>query len=136
MGTVVGVIWGWLFPINKSLWTSSYVIFTAGMACYFLALCYWLINVKGYRKWATPFIVYGTNAIAAFFLSAVVARTLNLIKVSGADGPIALKTFIVRTFYMSWLSPINGSLAFALTYVLFFLGIMGIMYRRKIFIKL
>ena len=129
-------MWGWLFPINKSLWTSSYVIFTAGMACHFLAICYWLIDIKGYRKWATPFVIYGTNAIAAFFLSAVVARTLNLIKVGGPDGPIALKTYVVNTFYMSWLEPINGSLAYAITFVLFFLGIMWLMYRKKIFIKL
>jgi len=136
VGIVVGVIWGWLFPINKSLWTSSYVIFTAGMACHFLAVCYWLIDVKGFRKWAKPFLIYGTNAIAAFFLSSLFARILNLIKVGSPDGPIALKTYIVRTFYMSWLQPINASLAYAITYVLFFLGIMAILYRKKIFIKL
>ena len=136
VGIIVGVIWGWLFPINKSLWTSSYVIFTAGMACHFLAVCYWLIDVKGYRKWAKPFLIYGTNAIAAFFLSSLFARILNLIKVGSPDGPIALKTYMVRTFYMSWLQPINASLAYAITYVLFFLGIMAILYRKKIFIKL
>ena len=135
-GIVLGVMWGWLFPINKSLWTSSYVLFTAGMACHFLAVCYWLIDVKGYRKWAKPFVIYGMNAIAAFFLAGAFARVLNLIKVGSTDGPIALKTWLFQNFYLSWLQPINASLAFAITYVLFFLGIMTILYRKKIFIKL
>jgi predicted acyltransferase len=133
-GIVLGVMWGWFFPINKSLWTSSYVIFTAALACQFLAFCYYLIDIKGYRKWATPFVIYGTNAIAAFFLSSAGARTLNLIKV-GADD-VALKTYIFRNFYLSWLEPINASLLFAITYVLFWLGIMTVLYRKKIFIKL
>ncbi|HUP88832.1 MAG TPA: heparan-alpha-glucosaminide N-acetyltransferase domain-containing protein [Longimicrobiales bacterium] len=130
----VGGMWGWVFPINKSLWTSSYVLFTAGFAAQFLAFCYWLIDVKGYQRWAKPFIIYGMNAIAAFFLSAVVARTMNLIKVGGDH--VALKTFIYKNFYESWLAPINASLLFAISYVLLFLGILTIMYRRKIFIKL
>jgi predicted acyltransferase len=133
-GVVLGVMWGWFFPINKSLWTSSYVIFTAALACQFLAFCYYLIDVKGYKKWATPFVIYGTNAIAAFFLSSAGARTLNLIKV-GADD-VALKTYIFRNFYLSWLEPINASLLFAITYVLFWLGIMTVLYQKKIFIKL
>jgi predicted acyltransferase len=137
IGLVLGIMWDQLFPINKPLWTSSYVIFTAGMACHTLALCYWLIDVKGYRRWTLPFVIFGMNAIAAFFLSSIGARTLNLIKVSGPEGaPIALKTWIFNNAYQSWLSPINASLAFALTYVLFWLGVMTILYRRKIFIKL
>ena len=134
---VVGILWGYVFPINKALWTSSYVIFTAGMACQFLAMCYFLIDVKGYRWWTKPFVVFGMNAIAAFFLSSVGARTLNLIKVAGADGaPIALKTFIFRNAYVPYFSPLNASLAYAITYVLFWLGVLWVMYNRKIFIKL
>ena len=133
-GVVLGVMWGWFFPINKGLWTSSYVIFTAALACQFLAFCYYLIDIKGYKKWATPFVIYGTNAIAAFFLSSAGARTLNLIKV-GADD-VALKTYIFNNFYLSWLEPINASLLFAITYVLFWLGIMTVLYKKKIFIKL
>ncbi|MGH7470332.1 MAG: acyltransferase family protein, partial [Longimicrobiales bacterium] len=137
VGLVLGIIWNYVFPINKNLWTSSYVIFTAGMACHFLALCYWLIDVKGYRRWTLPFLIFGMNAITAFFLSSIGARSLNLIKVAGPTGePIALKTYIFTNFYQSWLSPINASLAFAITYVLFWLGVMAILYKRRIFIKL
>jgi predicted acyltransferase len=137
IGLVAGIIWGQVFPINKSLWTSSYVIFTAGMACHFLAMCYYLIDVKGSRWWTRPFVVFGMNAIAAFFLSAVIARSLNLIKVAGPDGtPIALKTLIFRTAYVPYFSPLNASLAYAITFDLFLLAILWVMYSRKIFLKL
>ena len=133
-GMVVGAMWGWSFPINKSLWTSSYVIFTAGIACQLFALCYWLIDMKGYKAWAMPFVIFGMNAIAAFWLSGAGARTMNLIKVGPDD--VALKTWIFNNWFLSWATPINASLAFAIAYVLFWLGIMTIFYKRKIFIKL
>lgn len=133
---VAGVIWNEVFPINKNLWTSSYVVFTAGMALHFLATCYWLVDVKGYRRWASPFVWFGMNAIAAFFLSGIVGRLLNLIKWTGPDGrAVALKTWIYRTAYASWLPPYNASLAFAVTFVLVFTGIVWVMHRRRIFIK-
>ena len=134
VGLVIGGMWGWVFPINKALWTSSYVLFTAGFAAQTLAMCYWLIDVKRYQRWTMPFVVFGTNAIAAFFLSSAGARTLNLIKVGPDD--LSLKTFIYRNFYESWATPINASLAFAVTYVLFWLGIMTILYKKRSFIKL
>lgn len=132
----LGGMWGWVFPINKSLWTSSYVLFTGGFACQFLALIYFVVDMKGHARWTKPFVIYGTNSIAVFFLSAALARTLNLVKLNTADGPVALKTFIYKTYYESWLQPINASLLFAITYVLFFLAVLTVMYRRKIFIKL
>src|SRR5262245_9688233 len=137
IGLVLGIIWGTVFPINKSLWTSSYVIFTGGMACHFLAMCYYLIDVKGYKWWTKPFIVFGMNAIAAFFLSAVIGRTMNLIKLAGPTGtPIALKTWLFNHAYVPYFSPLNASLAWAITYDLMLLGILWVMYNRKIFIKL
>jgi predicted acyltransferase len=136
IGLVLGLIWHAAFPINKPIWTSSYVLFTSGFACHFLALCYWLIDVKGYRRWAHPFVIYGTNAIAAFFLSSLMARGMNLVRWETAAGEtIALKTWLFQNFFLSWASPINASLAFALTYVLFWLGIMALFYRRGLFIK-
>src|SRR4051812_9801377 len=63
-GVIAGWVWNFWFPINKALWTSSYVLFTAGLALQFLALCYWLVDIKGYRAWAKPFLIFGTNALA------------------------------------------------------------------------
>ena len=77
---LLGAILDMWLPINKNLWTSSYTIFMAGWANVILAMFYWLIDVKGYKKWATPFVIYGMNAITVFVLSGVVARTMALIK--------------------------------------------------------
>ena len=131
---------GWLcklfFPINKSLWTSSYVLFTGGLAMQFLALCYWLIDMKGYRRWATPFVVFGVNAITLFVGSGLMARLLGLIKVPRADGTkIALKTLIYDKLFLSWAPPYPASLSFAIAFILVWLGLMWILYKRKIFLK-
>jgi predicted acyltransferase len=135
--TILGSVWGMIFPINKNLWTSSYAVFTAGLASLVLALCYWLIDMKGYRRWSIPFIVFGTNAIAAFVLSTFGARVLNLIRSTDATGKVVtLQAQIYRSAFASWLQPLNASLAFALCYLLFWLALVSILYRRRIFIKI
>ncbi|HEX2190658.1 MAG TPA: heparan-alpha-glucosaminide N-acetyltransferase domain-containing protein [Longimicrobiaceae bacterium] len=135
-GLLLGLAWHESFPINKNLWTSSYVVFTAGMALHFLAACYWLVDVKGWRRWAFPFVLFGVNAIAAFFLSGIMARLLTLVKWAGPAGdPVTLKGWIHQALFASWLSPVNASLAFAACFVLFWTGVMWVFYRRRIFIK-
>jgi len=135
----VAVGWAWnpFFPINKALWTSSYVLFTGGLALQFLALCYWVIDIKGYRRWAKPFETFGLNAIALYVVADLIAVLLELINVSGPDGSkISLGSWIFEKLFASWASPVNASLAFAFTFVLVCLGLMWILYRRKIFIKI
>jgi predicted acyltransferase len=134
---MIGWAWSPWFPINKSLWTSSYVFFTGGLALQLFALCYWLIDIKGYRAWAKPFVVFGVNAIALFVGTGVMARLLGLIKVSGADGArISLQGWIYRHLFLSWAQPINASLAYAVVFILLWLGLMWILYWRKIIIKI
>jgi predicted acyltransferase len=131
-----GWAWNAFFPINKALWTSSYVLFTGGLALQFLALCYWIIDIKGYRRWAKPFEIFGVNAIALYVVADLIAVTLGLIKVNGPDGSrVPLGSWIYETLFASWASPVNASLAFAITFVLVCLGLMWILFRRKIFIK-
>lgn len=133
---VVGWIWNAWFPINKALWTSSYVVFTTGMALQLLAFCYWLIDIKRYKRWALPFVIFGTNALAVFVLSGLAARLLNLWKTTRLDGrPGNSQTYIYEHLFASWLAPADGSLLYALLYVLIWLGLMAVLYRRKIFIK-
>src|SRR4051812_42444955 len=133
---VAGWAWNYWFPVNKALWTSSYVMLTAGMALQLLACCYWLIDLKGYRRWSLPFVIFGTNALAVFFLTGLFAKLLGIIKFTGADGKqAALQTVIFRNLFATWAAPVNASLAFALCFVLLWLGLMAILYRRGIFIK-
>lgn len=131
-----GYVWDGWFPLNKSLWTSSYVLYTGGLALIFLALCYWFIDVKNIKWWSKPFQVYGMNAITVFFLSGIVSKILYTIKISNSLGEeISLKGFLYSSFFLSWLSPINASLLWAIFYVLVWLSLMWILYAKKIFIK-
>jgi predicted acyltransferase len=133
---VIGWAWHPFFPINKSLWTSSYVFFTAGMALQALAFCYWLIDIKKYRRWAKPFVVFGVNAIALFVGSGLMAKLMGLHLVSASDGNrVTLKSWIYDGVFAPCFSPQNASLAFAIAFILLWLGLMWILYRRKIFIK-
>lgn len=133
---VAGWVWDGWFPINKNIWTSSYVLYTAGLALNFLAFCYWFIDVKKVTWWIKPFQVYGMNAITVFFLSGIVGRLMGMIKVPIADGNVlSLKDYLFTNLFLSWLDPINASLAWAIVYILIWLGLMWILYAKKIFIK-
>jgi predicted acyltransferase len=135
-GIVLGWVWHHWFPINKALWTSSFVVFTAGMALQLLALCYWLVDIKGYKRWATPFTIFGTNALALYFLAEFFARLISIISFARADGTRAdLQSLIFDNLFAPWASPECASLMFALCTVLLWLGVMTILYRRRIFIK-
>src|SRR5437764_567263 len=136
LAIIVGWIWNSWFPINKSLWTSSYVVFTTGMALQLLAICYWLVDIKGYKRWAKPFIIFGVNALALFVFSGLLARLMGIIKVPSGDGSsIALQPYIFKNLFASWATPINASLFFAITYIFFWLFLMWLLYRKKIYIK-
>ncbi|WP_129715373.1 acyltransferase family protein [Pedobacter sp. SYP-B3415] len=133
---MLGLLWDLQFPINKSLWTSSFVLYTGGLATLGLAFCYWIIDVQQYTRFTKPFVVYGVNAITVFFLSGLMPRLLNMIKVTGADGSkIGLATWKYETFFVPYFSPVNASLASAVVLVLTWMLILWIMYNKKIFIK-
>lgn len=132
---VIGHLWGFLFPINKQLWTSSYVVFTAGWALLLLAACYETIEVRDW-KWGRPFEIMGVNAIFLFVASGIVARILLKTHIgTGANAPTTY-TWIYENWFLPWAGPLNGSLAFAVTAVLFWWLILYGMYRRGWAIKI
>jgi predicted acyltransferase len=130
---ILGLLWDLTFPINKALWTSSYVLYAGGLATLGLGFFYWIIDVQGYKRFTKPFVVYGVNAIFVFSFSALLVRTLNLIHVT--DKSIVVSKYIYQTVFKPYFSPINASLAWAVCFNLMFMGILWIMYNRKIFIK-
>jgi predicted acyltransferase len=134
----VGYAWDLWFPINKNLWTSSYVWFTGGAAATCLAGCYWAIDVKGWRWWTKPFVILGVNAIALYALSALGVKILSLIKVAGPQGKtLSAWTAIYRSGFQPFFAdPRSASLMFALAYLVFLYVILWVMYRRRIFLKL
>jgi predicted acyltransferase len=136
LGMMVGLMWNWAFPINKSIWTSSYVLFTAGMACVSLATIMWLVDMKRFDGWTRPFVIYGMNPILAFVGSGVMARIIySLIKVNYQGKSVPLQSAIYQAGFASWLEPKNASLAFALSYVLFWYVVVYVLYRKQIFLK-
>ena len=133
---MAGMAWNWVFPINKSIWTSSYVLFCAGMAAIGIATTMWIVDVHQRRGWTKFFAVYGTNPLIAFAGSGVLARFIyTLIKVNYDGQRISLQAAIYRSLFLSWLSPINASLAFAIAFVLFFYAILSVLHRKGIYLK-
>jgi predicted acyltransferase len=138
LSIVLGLLWNVWFPINKNLWTSSYVLFSTGIALNAFAICYWLVDIRHIRWWTKPFVVYGMNALFVYFISAIFGRTIKrLIFITDSAGiRHNLKDYLFLNFVQPWFrSPYDASVAWALCMVLFWLGILWILYKKKIFIK-
>jgi predicted acyltransferase len=136
IGMMVGLMWNWAFPINKSLWTSSYVIFTAGMACVAIATIMWIVDYCNVKWWTKPFVIYGVNPIVAFVGSGVLARLIyTLWHVSYHGQSVAIQDAIYQIVFLPWLPPRVASLAFAISFVVLWYGILTVLYRRNIILK-
>ncbi len=125
----LGWFWSLWFPINKNLWTSSYVIFTAGAALLGLAGCYWLIEVRGRERWALPAYVFGANPLTVFVASGLMARILGRIAIGEGEAAVSLQRWVYQEGFASWAGPLRGSLAYAIAFVLLWLLLMWPMYR-------
>jgi predicted acyltransferase len=122
-----GKLWGNWFPINKPLWTSSYALFTCGLATLTYVAARYVIDVRGVRKPFRPFEILGMNALVAFVGSGIVARVLSM---TGAH------RWLWDHLYTAIASPVNASLLYALSLVLIFIAVSHWMWSRKIFVKL
>jgi predicted acyltransferase len=114
-----GWAWSGSFPINKALWTGSYVLLTGGLAMTGLAMCYWLVDLRGYRRWSARFRILGTNPIAAYILAAAGVRLWNRPAIDRPGiRPISIHSFFFHDDFLAAFSPWNASLAYAATFVL------------------
>ena len=135
VGIALGSLWDLYFPINKNLWTSSYVIFTAGAALILLSAMYWVIDVKGRRKWARPLVAFGVNAISVYVLAGMVARLLNYTQVTVEDGEVPLKIWLFDNYFAPLAPPNIASLAFAVAFLGVLWLLVELLYKKQIFIK-
>jgi predicted acyltransferase len=125
------------FPINKNLWTSTFVLFTGGFAMLLLAVCYWVVDLRGWKKWAAPFLVFGMNAILAYALAAIVSETSIDFEFAGSGGRAeTLHGWVYNHFFTPYANPKNASLGFALFFVVLILAPLWPLYRRKIFVRI
>jgi predicted acyltransferase len=142
VGIAMGELWGIWFPINKNLWTSSYVVLTAGVAAVALAACSWLVDGRSqpWPRWlrvATwPWVIYGSNAIAAFVISEALVKTMIFIKLTDKDGhKHSLWQLSYDDVFARWGSNEWTSLAFAVTFVIVCFVPIWLLWRKRIFLK-
>jgi predicted acyltransferase len=132
-----GLVWGRVFPINKNLWTSSFALFSAGLAAQALALCHWVVDVRGWRAFSRPLAAFGRNPLAAYFLSVGFDSLLTRVSATGGG---SLKGMVYRSAFVPSLRPCCGaeaaSLGYAIAYVVLWAVILGEMYRRRIFLRI
>jgi predicted acyltransferase len=136
---VLGLIWSIKFPINKSLWSSSYVLYTAGLGTICLTLLYYIIDVAHFSKWTKLFLVWGVNPMIVFFFSGILPRVLTMVKVNHPE--LTGEQLGFQSYFYNYgivplfENPLNASLAFALFYAAFWSVILWILYQNKLFYK-
>lgn len=130
-----GIIWSAWFPINQHLWTSSLVLFMGGVAMAGLAACYYIVDVRKVTWWTLPFMIFGVNSVAVWIFSQLSMKTLMAIQTIAADGSTSNLWRAGGNLLAQHLGPMGGSFAFAVLFDLFWLGLMGILYWRRIYIK-
>jgi predicted acyltransferase len=138
VGLAAGEFFNIWFPINKKLWTSSFVLFTAGFALVLLALCYWVLDIKQRRgRWTKPVLIFGMNAIAAYGFAELVAHMVDRLTITLSDGKtLSWQQAIYEKTFEHAASPANASLLYAVVYVLMCLAAMWVLYRKHIFLKI
>jgi len=132
---IAGLIWNEFFPINKALWTSSFVLYAGGIAVVILALCCWLIDVKNYRKLTPPFLAFGRNAITAYLLADFIPAILSGIHFTADEKKTNLWSYLYNHLFVPYLSPVNASLAGAFLMVFIIFIPIWMLYIKKITIK-
>jgi predicted acyltransferase len=133
---VAGLAWSAIFPINKNLWTSSYVLFTAGAACTSLAALAWLVDAKGYTRWTKPLVVLGVNPITAYVGAELTAMLFDSTIKFHADGRMrSVHELVYERLLASWMDGRLASLLYSLAFIALWYGVLDMLYRRRIVIK-
>jgi predicted acyltransferase len=126
LALVIGLFWNLVFPVNKMIWSSSYVALTGGLNILVLTACLYIIDVRNKKWWTTPFVILGMNAIFVYVFSEIVS--LALIHFSNIQP-------LIYGWYSSFVSPENASLFYAITFLGFCWIIPTMLYRKRIFLK-
>ncbi|MFB9076891.1 acyltransferase family protein [Flavobacterium procerum] len=134
-----GLMWDLVFPINKSLWTSSYVLYTTGLATVFFTILYYLIDIAEYKKAFKLFVIWGVNPMIVFFASQIIPQALVMIEFQNPHNS-SEKINLLSYLYSFWIAPffsnpMTASLAGALVYVAIWTFILWVFYRNKLIFK-
>ncbi|WP_310558404.1 DUF5009 domain-containing protein [Flavobacterium sp.] len=140
LGLVIfGLIWSIKFPINKSIWSGSFVLYTSGLATISFCMLYYIIEISNYKKWTKLFLIWGVNPMIVFFFSGIIPRVLTMIKVDHPTlpgEPLGFQSYFYNYGIVPYFeNPKDASLTYALIYTLFWTIILWIFYKKKLFFK-
>ena len=134
--TFAGFLLSYGCPINKKIWSPTFVIVTCGLGASFLALLIWIIDVKGHKRWCRFFESFGVNPLFIYVMAGVLSIILINIKLVHDDATISLQRYIYSVLLQPCLGDYFGSLVYALLFVAFNWSIGYILYKKKIYIKI
>jgi len=134
---VLGYLWSMEFPLNKNMWTSSFVLVAGGYSLALLAVCFWAIEQQGWRKgWTWVWLVFGSNAIAVYMFSELLPGVLDNVRMASAAGhPINLNIFIFEHVFAPIPDPHWAAFAYSVSFTAVCFIPVWILYRKKIFLK-
>jgi len=132
--TIAGLLLAPYLPLNKRIYTSTFALFSGGISLLTFAACYLVVDAWRFRRWASPLLVFGTNAILAFALSSVITTFMDRIHVNTGSGVLTLHEWGNHIF-AGILQPVHASLAYAVTIVLLNLALLYPLYRKRIFLR-
>lgn len=134
--TLIGIMWSFELPIIKSLvWSSSYVVFTVGISIIAFGVCLWIIETKNLKTWAIPFVHIGLNPLFLYALSIILDKLTWMIKVTYAGTSVSLHEWAYESLFRPWAGNLNGSLMYAVCFVVIHWLIAYGLFRKRIFIK-
>ena len=129
--------WGYFFPINKTLWSSSYVLYSTGWGFITLAFFVWIIDIKKNTKWISPLLVFGLNPLFAYIFSEAFIEALNfLLKIINRNDGIFITDWIYNNICVPLLGNLNGSVLYSIIVMIFYWAVLSFLYRRRIYIKI
>jgi predicted acyltransferase len=131
-----GYLWALWFPLNKNMWTSSYVLVAAGYSLTLLTLCYWAIEVRDWRSgWTFAWVVFGSNAIGAYVFSELAPSIFWLVQVHEGTRAVTLQEWLMQRFYEAFLPVGWAQFGWSVSIAVFCFIPVWILYRKKIFLK-
>jgi predicted acyltransferase len=133
--TFTGLLLDPLLPINKRIWTSTFVLFSGGVSLLVFSALYFVLDIRRWRWWTAPLLVFGTNAIPAFALSNVITVLTDRIHVNAHGARLTLHQWAFRDVFATWLQPVHASLAYAIFIVLVNMALLWPLYKKRIFLR-
>ena len=133
---IIALIWNIWYPINKLLWSSTFVLLSGGLSVIIFAILYWIIDIKGFNRWSNPFQIYGKNAILVFTTALCFQGAYWRIEVPYNGEVIAFRDALYSTLFVPLNSnPLISSILYTFAVILFWYGVSYLLHKKKIYLR-